>query len=198
VTTTGLVVRSGGVTLVPATEIDSPTDTGRTDAPAETGAGADATVGVAAGVAVAVIGIAGFAGTATSVDPGDTTVDDVDGELVIVSEPNPDVRLAAGVPAVVVPGFGAEFAAGVPTVEVPAVAPLAGVVVVGAAGAMLPPVSSPGPAPDGNDGAEAVAAPAGSAGAVGSVCANPADAPSKRASASVALPVANARITAST
>jgi hypothetical protein len=192
VITTGLVVRSGGDTLVPATESDSPTATGRTDAPADTGAGAEPAAGVAAGVAVAVMGaaVAVVAGTGAA-----------------APTPNPDSRFAAGVPGSVAPAggvrSGAEFAAGVPTVEVAVEIVLLGAVVVGAAGEMLPPVSSPGPAPDWSEVVGAIAAPVevpvGVEVPLGveTVCADAAGAPSRTAAHSVTPPMPIASFTPS-
>lgn len=138
VITTGLVTRLGGDTLVPATEIDSPIATGRTDAPAATGAGAEPAVGVAVGVAVAVIAVA---------------VAVVAGTGAAAPTPNPDSALAAGVPSTVAPAgaisTGADVAAGVPTVEVAVEIPLLDAE-ADAVGETLPPVTSPGPAPAGN------------------------------------------------
>jgi hypothetical protein len=139
VITTGLVIRLGGDTLVPATESDSPTATGRTDAPADTGAGAEPAAGTAVGVAVAVIAVA---------------VAVVAGTGATAPTPNPDWALAAGVPGTVAPAVGArsgvELAAGAPTVEVAGDVTSVEVVVAGGAGEMLPPVRAPGPAPEGS------------------------------------------------
>jgi len=147
VTTTGLLTRFGGDTLVPATDSDSPIATGRTDVPAATGAGAEPAAGAAVGVAVAVIAVA---------------VAVVAGTGAAALTPNPDTTFAAGVPGRVAPAggvkFGAEFAAGVPTVEVAVEIALLGAEIAGAAGETLPPVSWPGPAPDGSELCGAIAA----------------------------------------
>ncbi len=177
VITTGLVVRSGGDTLVPATESDSPTATGRTGVSAATGAGAEPVAGTAVGVAVAVIAVA---------------VAVVTGTGAAAPTPNPETSFAAGRPGTVVPAvgarFGAEFAAGVPTVDVGVltVTEVDVGVVVGALGATPPPVRPPGPAPDGSAGAGAIAALVAVPVCVGPVCANPGD--SRRATNDNAAP----------
>lgn len=156
VITTGLVIKLGGDTLVPATEIDSPIATGRTDAPAAIGAGADPAAGTAVGVAVAVIAVA---------------VAVVAGTGAAAPTPNPDSAFAAGVPGTVVPAVGATFAAGTPTVELAVELTLVEPEVDGA-GVMLPPVWSPGPAPDGSVVVGAIAALVVSPVCVGLVCEN--------------------------
>lgn len=164
-TTTGLVTRFGGDTLVPATESDSPIATGRTDAPAATGAGAEPAAGTAVGVAVAVsaVAVAVVAGTGAA-----------------APTPKPDSRLAAGVPGSVAPAggvrLGAEFAAGVPTVEVAVEIWLLGAVVVAAGAETLPPVSAPGPALDGSELGGWIAAVVEERVAVALVCATAAGA----------------------
>lgn len=125
-TTTGFVTRLGGDTLVPATEIDSPIATGRTDDDDAIGAGAEPAAGAAVGVAVAVcaVAVAVVAGTGAA-----------------APAPNPDSALAAaGMPGTVVPAVGAEFAGGEPTVEVAVDVTLIDAEVAGAESAMLPPV----------------------------------------------------------
>ncbi len=108
----GVVVRFGGVTVVPATEIVSPIDTGPIEMPEANDAGAVPAAGVTGAVA-AIVGVA--AGEATGY-PGNAAVElETDGEL----------------------------AAGVPTVEFAGAVMLVGVTVLGAKGAMLPPVTPP-------------------------------------------------------
>lgn len=171
-TTTGLVTRFGGDTLVPATESDSPIATGRTDTPAATGAGAEPAAGTAVGVAVAVSAVAVVAGTGAA-----------------APAPKPDWRLAAGVPGSVAPAgeirLGAELAAAVPTVEVALEIGLFGAVV--AAGAeMLPPVVAPGPALDGSALGGGIAAAVEDPVTVALVCATAAGAADSTANSKVA------------
>lgn len=167
----------GGDTLVPATESDSPIATGRTDAPAAIGAGAEPVAGTAVGVAVAVSAVAVAVVAGTGAAP---------------PTPKPDSRFAAGVPGSVAPAggvrFGAEFAAGVPMVEVAVEIALLGAVVVGAE--MLPPVSWPGPAPEGNELGGAIAAVVEDPACVGLVCATAAGVPNSTANSNVATAMA--------
>lgn len=181
--TTGLVSRFGGDTLVPATDSDSPIATGRTDAPASTGAGAEPAAATAVGVAVAVIEVAVAVVAGTGAAP---------------PTPNPDSRFAAGVPGSVAPAGGvrngAEFAAGVPTVEVAVEIELVGAVVVGAGAEILPPVSWPGPAPEGSELGGAIAAVVDDPGCVGLVCASAAGVPTSSANRNVAPAIPIARV----
>lgn len=185
--TTGLVVRLGGDTLVPATDSDSPTATGRTDAPAATDAGAEPAADVAVGVAVAVIAF---------------PVAVVAGIGAAAPTPKTDWVFAAGVPGTVVPAVGAridaELAAGIPTVELTVEVGLVGLADADVEGATLPPVGSPGPAPDGKLGAGARAALVEEPVCVGLVCANAAGAPSRSASPSAGLPMMTASLMAAT
>jgi len=182
---TGLVTRLGGDTLVPATEIDSPTATGRTDEPAATGAGADPAAGAAVGVAVAVIAVA---------------VAVVAGIGAPAATPKSDSVFAAGVPGTVMPAgaisTGADVAAGVPTVEVAVEMPLLEVE-ADAVGETLPPVTSPGPPPAGNVEVGATAALVDvplTVELVDVVCASAAGAPSRTATHNVAPPMTAASL----